>query len=84
MKVKIIGAELKEGDYQGNKYSNYVLYTVSPEKRNSELFGVCPSSVKVRSKWVNDNDVNIKTLNGKIVEFYYDAYGHVAKIDVIE
>lgn len=84
MKVKVIGAELKEGDYQGNHYKNYIIYTVSPVKRDSELFGVCPSSVKIRAKWVDDNEINIKALNGKIVDMFYDAYGHIAKIDIVE
>lgn len=84
MEVKVIGAEIREGDYQGNHYKNYIIYTVSPIKRNNELFGVCPSSVKVKAKWVEDNQIDIKDLNQHIVNFYYDSYGNVAKIDVIK
>ena len=80
-KVKVVGCELKEGDFNGNHYKNYLLYVVDSIKRDSEMFGVCPRTVKIKAKWVEDNDVKLKEMFQKIVEIYYDSYGNVAKID---
>lgn len=82
MKVKVVGCALKEGDYQGSHYKNYMLYVIPEVKSKSELFGVCPQSIKIKSKWVEENEINLKELNQKIVEIYYDAYGSVAKIEL--
>lgn len=84
MKVKFIGAELKEGDYQGTHYKNYMLYYVSPVKKDSEIFGVCPEFIKVKSKFIEDNSINVKNLNQKVAEVYWDKYGNLAMIDVAE
>ena len=81
MKVKVVGAEVREGDFNGNHYKNYLLYYVSSVKRDGEIFGGCPQFVKLKGKWVDDNNINIKELNQKIVEIYYDSYGNVAKIE---
>lgn len=84
MKVKVVGCELREGDFNGNHYKNYMIYTVSPAKRDNEVFGVCPQTVKVKGKFIEDNNINIKSLNQKLCEFYYDSYGNIAKIDIEE
>lgn len=81
MKVKVVGGELREGDFNGNHYKNYVLYVVSPVKKDNELFGVCPQAIKIKSKFVEENKINLKDYYQGIVEFYYDAYGNVSKIE---
>lgn len=81
MKVRVVGCELREGDYQGSHYKNYLLHVVSAVKRDNEIFGVCPSSVKIKAKWVEDNHINLKSLDKQIVEIFYDSYGNVAKIE---
>lgn len=80
-KVRIVGAEVREGDYNGNHYKNYIVYYVPSVKKDSELFGVCPQSVKIKAKWFDDNQINIRDLDKKSVEFFYDNYGNVAKIE---
>ena len=83
-KVKVVGAELKEGEYQGNAYKNYFLYVVDSVKKQTEIFGVCPQVIKVKGKFVTDNDINVKSLNQKVCEFFYDRYGNITKIDIDE
>lgn len=83
MKVKVIGAEVREGDYQGYHYKNYFVHVVSADKRQNELFGVCPSSVKIKNRFIEENHVDLKSYNGKLVEFFYDSYGNVSKIELI-
>lgn len=80
-KVRIVGAELKEGDYNGNHYRNYIIYYVPSVKSDSEIFGVCPQSVKIKANFFDSNGINIRDLDKKSVEFLYDRFGNVAKIE---
>lgn len=81
MKVKVVGCKLNEGEYNGNYYKNYLLYVVPAVKGENELFGVCPQTIKVRSKFVEEYDINLKSYFQKEIEVYYDSYGNVAKIE---
>lgn len=81
MKVKVVGCELREGEYQGNKYKNYLLYVVPEQKRPSDLFGVCPQTVKIKSRFVEENGINLKEYFQHSIEIFYDSYGNVAKIE---
>lgn len=83
-RVKVVGAELREGDFNGNHYKNYLFHVVPEQSNENVIFGVCPTSVKVKAKWAEDNDISIKSLNQQTVEFFYDSYGNVAKIDVVK
>lgn len=80
-KVRIVGAEVREGDFNGNHYKNYLVYYVPSVKKESEIFGVCPQFVKIKAKWFEDQGISIKSLDKKDVEFFYDSYGNVAKIE---
>lgn len=90
MKYKVVGCELREGDFRDPKtnvdthYSYYLLHVVSVERAKDPIFGVCPEQIKLRKKFVDDNEINLKSFNQKIVEVYYDAYRNVAKIDIVE
>lgn len=81
MSLKVVGCELKEGDFNGNHFKYYNLYVVSSEKSESTLFGVCPHAVKLRSKFIEENDIKLKDFYQQNVEIYYDAYKNVVKIE---
>lgn len=83
-KVKFVGAEVREGTYQDHPYKNYILYYVENVKSDNILFGVCPQSLKVKAKFVDENNISIKSLNQKVGEIYFDRYGNLTKIDLDE
>lgn len=78
----ITGCDHSTGEYQGIKYDNYILY--SP--LDGTVFGSKTKSIKIRKKllddWLVESHIDdIKYIQNMDLEFYYDQYGRVNKIE---
>ena len=76
--LKLVGKEIKNGEFKGNKYSHLYLYCTSTEG-NDTLDGFRCEVVKVK-KNVSEiyNDVNL----GDEFKVYYDRFGNVEDISI--
>lgn len=76
------GIKHSTGEYNGNKYDNYILYVINQDDNNT--IGLCPEIVKVKSSLISEviNPLNIDSLIDRDINFYYDRYGKVVQISV--
>ena len=83
--MKIVGIKHQTGEYLGNNYDNYRLFVTDPTRVDTKEFGVCPSFVKVKASLMHEIVApdNVASLIGKDVNFFYDAYQNVVKIDLM-
>jgi len=84
--MKIIGAEIKSGEYQGRNYCNVMVFGTYPITSGKGV-GDSVESVKVKYDMfcqirgisqVDESD--LKALVGKNIEFGYTKYGQVNNI----
>lgn len=80
---KVIGCKKQEGIFNGREYKNYVLYVVNTEKNETDIFGLCPQTLKVKQNFIINNNIDINSLYQQNIEVLYDSYRNVAKIDVV-
>ena len=84
--MKIIGADIKSGEYQGVKYCNVMIYATYPVTSGN---GVGEASQQEKVKYdkfceirgisqVSEKDLSV--LMGKDVEFGYNKFGQVNNI----
>ena len=76
------GIKHSTGEYNGNKYDNYILYVINPDDKYA--IGMCPELVKVKSSLISEviNPDNIEHLIDSDINFYYDRYGKVVQLSV--
>lgn len=80
--MKIIGIELKEGEFQGRKYSNYVIhgYKHLPAAIGENV----TETVKIKSanllSMVRDQSELRSWIGKEIEDVFYDKYGNAVSI----
>lgn len=76
--LKLIGKEIKNGEYKGNKYSHLYLYCTNTEG-NDTLEGSRCEVVKAKKDVARlYNDINL----GDEFRVYYDRFGNVEEISI--
>ena len=76
--LKLIGKEIKSGEYKGNKYSHLHLYCTNDDG-NETLEGSRCEVVKVKkdvSRFYNELSI------GSVFKVYYDRFGNVEDISI--
>lgn len=81
---EVIGIQRLEGEYQGHKYNNYVIHTISDTPAN--VSGRKTATFKVRSQDVANviKGSSLEGLIGKKISAYYNKYQQVVQINVIK
>lgn len=81
---EVIGIQRLEGEYQGHKYNNFVIHTISDEPAN--VSGKKTATFKVRSKDVETviKGSSLEGLMGKKISAYYNKYQQVVQINVVK
>ena len=82
--MKVIGIARQQGEYEGRRYDNFLLYcSTDPSNGTTYIGGYCPNmKVKVKSNIMSDcvNLDQVANLVGHDVDFYYDSYKNVCKV----
>ena len=79
---EVIGIQRLEGEYQGHKYNNFVIHTISDVPAN--VSGRKTATFKVRSADVETviKGSSLEGLIGKKIYVYFNKYQQVVQINV--
>ena len=77
--MKLIGYELKEGNFNGTNFQGYKLYY---SYKNSRICGLGIGKEYINSK--NLNGLDLDSTLGREIEFNYNRFGKVAEVRVLD
>ena len=75
--MKLIGYELKQGEFNGSKFEGYKLYY---SYKNTKIQGLGIGKEYINSKRLT---VDLDSTLGKEIDFVYDRFGKVAEVRVL-
>lgn len=77
--MKLIGYELKQGEFNGSKFEGYKLYY---SYKNTKIQGLGIGKEYISAK--NLGGMDLDSALGKEVEFTYNRFGKVAEVRVLD
>ena len=77
--MKLIGYELKSGEFNGTKFEGYKLYY---SYKNTKIQGLGIGKEYISSR--NLNGIDLDSALGHEVEFAYNRFGKVAEVKVLD
>lgn len=77
--MKLIGYELKEGNFNGTNFQGYKLYY---SYKNTKIKGLGIGKEYINSK--NLNGLDLDSTLGREIEFTYNRFGKVAEVRVLD
>lgn len=81
----VTGLKRSQGTFSGNNYDNYYVYCMDSEGKDV-LFGICSQPYKVKAEVLHQlvKPDQVKALEGKKVNFLYDTYKNVARVEIVQ
>lgn len=85
--MKVVGVQEKSGEYQGQKYHNYLTHCL---KEDDNALGVISEIVKLKYAKVSEvfghpmNPEDWQSLISKDIRCYFDKFGQTEEIRIIE
>lgn len=76
--MKLIGYELKSGEFKGTQFEGYKLYY---SYKNTKIQGLGIGKEYINSKRLT---VDLDSTLGKEIDFVYDRFGKVAEVRVLD
>ena len=76
-KLSVIGIVHSVGEYEGNKYDNYVLHCIKPADAEKGQKGQLCEIIKIKASLLDE----VPELNSFIIP-YYDRFGRVSSIEL--
>ena len=80
--MKILGYELKKGEYQGHSFDNTILYLAYPIERDGNGYKVdkCKCKTQIINDFLESNNWEFDNLINIDIIAYYDKYGNISMI----
>ncbi len=88
---KVMGIQRKTGEFQGNHYDNIMLHCLNDSPSVPTMAGDVCEVVKIKAANLGNvfagavkNDKDLRDLVGLTIYPYFDRYGTVNRVDIID
>lgn len=88
--LKVVAIKDSKGSFKDQKtgsmvnYDNFNIYCIDEEKTEGILFGLCPDCYKVKKEvlYKTVKPEQVKLLENRHVEFYYDSFKKISLVQI--